>query len=174
MQSPFLRLPRELRDMIYGFVIDTVVICVYHRRAVRLHPSLLQVCRQIRQEAQPYYHECTSVLISRPVPFDVICVLESCNELASFLRKVRVIELSEAVGELSWAVRLEMLSFGRVFGITIRSFPALETIIWSHAVKGEVSAVKLEANARYCFDNPDLRVIAKVPRNAVPQKLTMG
>lgn len=174
-QSPFLRLPRELRDMVYGFALDTAIICLYYEDNVCLPSSLIQVCRQIRQEAQPYYH-CITVLTPRPKAFDVIHALEF-DEPASFLREVRVIELSDAVArELVWAERLKTLSFEGVLDSMIGSFPALETIVWPYTVKGECTAGagELAAAARDLCIKPDLRVIVKVPRNAAHQKLTMG
>ncbi|KAF3007678.1 hypothetical protein E8E13_009195 [Curvularia kusanoi] len=175
-QSPFLRLPRELRDMIYGFALDTAIICVDYDDAVRLPPSLILVCRQIYQEAQPYFHDYTTVLITRPIGFGILCALESIHAIADSLRQVRVFELSKPVAkELIWAEERKMLSFWRTLGMTIGSFPTLESIVWPHEViGGKVSAGKREAVVRYCFDKPYLRVIVRVPRKAAPPETHYG
>jgi hypothetical protein len=73
MNIPLLRVPREIRDTIYGLVLvsdEPVTVGLNDNE----WPSLLKTCKQINSEAVPIYvlrntfHCALKCLISRPIP----------------------------------------------------------------------------------------------------------
>jgi hypothetical protein len=73
MNIPLLRVPREIRDTIYGLVLvsDEPVTVGLNDNG---WPALLKTCKQINSEAVPVYllrntfHCALKCLISRPIP----------------------------------------------------------------------------------------------------------
>lgn len=68
--SPFLRLPAEIRNMIYRFALDKANVSIVGDMPLeKLHcelsdTSLLQTCRQIRNESQSFVNTFTTLLLA--------------------------------------------------------------------------------------------------------------
>lgn len=81
--SPFLQLPRELRDLIYCFLLGSTRVSFGRKGDSRMKPAphslaILRVCRQTQQETQSLWIE--QILISFE---DIYSLLEKLSSIPS-------------------------------------------------------------------------------------------
>ncbi|KAF3007683.1 hypothetical protein E8E13_009236 [Curvularia kusanoi] len=181
-ESPLLnRLPREIRDMIYQFALDTAIVelpqppsrfltHVWNTPRTRIYaeprfffqePGLLSTCRQIKQEAKSYADKYTTVVIAPTFDYDLHCfekTLRAMHTRASRFQGVQeiVFERHELSGILNFSGRQYPQNGPNHFGITSRTFPLLEAVLWPNCPLRRVTWNELMATARYCFMKPNL------------------
>ncbi|KAH6639836.1 hypothetical protein C7974DRAFT_410789 [Boeremia exigua] len=122
MQSPFLRLPPEIRNKIYSYVFDSAIISPKKHSGLFLGDfrikvrgnSMLRVCRQIHSEASGYKLSYTHVLLYN---FD----LSTLQHLQSLPRET--------------LAKLRSLTFGSGLSDTI-NFRASKSINWTEGLGG--------------------------------------
>lgn len=144
-RSPLLRLPLELRNMIYRYVLDTAIIRILpppgdeRRRAGHYFsninllrflfrtPSLLFVSRQIRGEASAFQDEYIAVRITPETNHRLL--FNAIRLRASRFGAVEELELPQDA--LDKNVYIRTLRFQYYFRLTRQDLPALETVVWT-------------------------------------------
>lgn len=181
-RSPLLRLPRELRDMIYRYVLDTAIIRVlpppeYARRkswrAVYIGsrdlrfllrtPSILLVARQIHGEASAFQDQYIAVrlrLEPSPLLFPSVSngIFVAIRLRASRFGAVQELEVPQPALDLNVDVRLSDVQRNPYYRrVTQQDLPALETVVWTPG--RTLSQQEQEETVRYTFDRSGLRIV---------------
>lgn len=108
IESLFLRLPAELRNIIYGFALDTAEFVAENPFDMLLRRSnlyLTQVCRQIRSETRPFLKKFSTARLSctwsSHARFGFVRLLMSSIHRHR-LGAVRKLDMSLVVAESIW------------------------------------------------------------------------
>jgi hypothetical protein len=179
-RSPLLRLPAEIRNMIYRYVLDTAIIRIplastdgridqiYNSygllpRFLFQTPSILFVARQIHGEASAFLDQYIAVRITleprrllsggRAVPNNRLLWL------VNFFAAIRFrASRFRAVQELEIPQRVLDLNVRFKFRrLTHQILPALETVVWTPG--RNLSQQVREETVRYTFDRSGLRIV---------------
>ena len=151
-RSPFLRLPAELRNQIYGYAYQTATIEANRAfkareyryvkgddgvtrelpqlRVFRKVPGLSLACRQIHQEAAPFSNIYTSLKIEGTA--GIATLLSLLSRRRSYLHAVREIQPSEdlMIDILDWYTKYLYSRSIIWLKSYVEVFPALEVIVW--------------------------------------------
>lgn len=183
-RSPLLRLPRELRDMIYRYVLDTAIIrslrppneygiesnsrgWVYitnrHLRLLLRTPSLLLVARQIHGEASAFQDQYIAVRITLDprnplLPHEFNSIFVAIRFRPSRFRAVQELEIPQLALDLNVDTRLSDVQRNPYYRrVTQQDLPALETVVWTPG--RTLSQREQEETVRYTFDRSGLRIV---------------
>jgi hypothetical protein len=153
--SPFLRLPAELRNQIYALACDTMIVHEPPRRGsamrcMRSGSGLRLICRQVNHEVSEAVEEYTEVHLANDVSFSLFCRLPYSK--AALEMSVHRALVDDILQEKLWNAICE-------FDVV----PAMETFPNVRCVKVrfvvELSdQVKSRHALRYAFGREDLEV----------------
>lgn len=183
-RSPLLRLPPELRDMIYRYVLDTAITRVlpppgYDREESRhavyafnrnlrfllRTPSILLVARQIYGEASAFQDQYIAVRLTVEPRHLLIqsafhAIFPAIHLRASRFRAVQQLEVPQFVLETNAYFRIIDRRRNRNSNsprVTQQDLPALETVVWTPGPF--ISQQEQEETVRYTFSRSGLRIV---------------
>jgi hypothetical protein len=163
-QSPLLRLPSEVRNMVYRYVLDTAIIRIlpnnrYLPRFLFRTPSSLLVARQIHGEASAFQDQYIAVRITLGTSCRRLYRIFTAIRLrASRFRAVQELEIPQRALDQNVRVRdsdVQMHPYYR--RVTQQDLPALETVVWTPG--RNLSQQVREETVRYTFDRSVLRIV---------------
>ena len=159
---PFLRLPRELRDMIYSYHFETATINLDFVSATGEPSGLSLTCRQIHLESRNFRdHPQYLKIATREIFF--ICMAVPLQHRSHFVN-VRELEITR---ELAEDILDHYETDGRSYRIfeNGRVFLALEVVLWppnyfKYAIDPrETREGQRNKAVRYCFVNLNLKTV---------------
>lgn len=159
-RSPLLRLPLELREMIYRYVLDTAIIrnLPGDRFWPRLRfqiPSLLLVARQVHVEASAFLDQYIAVRVRASLGHRRLldyAIFDFIYSRESSFRAVQELEIPQRL--LDGNVNI---AFPYYTSFTQRHLPALETIVWTPGQN--LSQREREETVRNTFGRSGLRIV---------------
>ncbi|KAF9693809.1 hypothetical protein EKO04_008545 [Ascochyta lentis] len=157
--SPLLRLPAEIRNIIYAYALSTAT--VRHRRrglSVYHDNSMLLTCRQIRYEARRESRRArstyTSLVINGLIHFETLVMTitkERCAQIESVGLSKRLAIVLSASGRPVYAE-----AWGFAYA---REFTALGYVVVDGGEPDELRKEKIEKGLRTCFGNVKLKIL---------------
>lgn len=186
-ESPFLRLPGELRNKIYCFYLNTATFDVKtyyvgdiglsnwskYLAVTRREMNLALVCRQFYQESQPFLKEYRILKIITAQNFHrfrkVVKILSTHHNLVA-VREVEIVKKTAldmarfyekyVIGGDSflWFSSKPCYLFSKIFQNN-RLLPALEVVVWPGTAT-RVPLEKREAAIRLVFNKSDIQVVS--------------
>lgn len=136
-ESTYLKLPAEIRNMIYHYICqdEVIILEVYGTKVKRSFPdksasSILHTCRQIRHEVLPiYFQHAVFQLQPRLLDDCMVPIARIDKNTRKAIKKIRICSKQR----LHWPAQLDQDQFGhdRVCGVAVPSLELIQTEVFS-------------------------------------------